>query len=105
MSNQLPTKKYLTLGQRIRRAREESGYSQAELGSLLQLSDKAISSYEVNRAEPNLKTLRRISQATQTPVSYFVEADVTADDLVKVKLGKIEQELAEIKLLLAEREK
>lgn len=41
-----------TLGDNIKRLRAESGLSQAELGKLLGVSDKTISSWEVDRTEP-----------------------------------------------------
>lgn len=93
-------KSSLSLGQRIRLAREKSGLSQSELGQILQLSDKAISSYEVSRAEPSIETLKKISRATSTPVTYFVTDNVSSSDLVAAKLDQIEQELAKIRKLI-----
>ncbi len=93
-------KKKLTLGQKIKKARTKAGYSQKELGVILKLSDKAISSYEVDRAEPNLKVLKQISQATKTPFQYFTgECDEDALD-ISTKLQRIEKELNEVKILI-----
>jgi transcriptional regulator with XRE-family HTH domain len=92
------------LARRIKRARHEAGLSQKELGKKLKLSDKAISSYEVARSQPTLDTLRRIGQATQRPITYFVdEVDPDNVDLL-LKIKKIEQELLEIKQTLRSRE-
>lgn len=91
----------ITLGQRIKLAREEAGLSQRQLGQILQLSDKAVSSYEVGRAEPSLEILQTISRATSTPVEYFFSsksgADSSSNGLLLAKLARIEKELQQIK--------
>lgn len=93
-------KKKLTLGQKIKKARQQAGYSQRQLGSALKISDKAISSYEVDRAEPSLENLKAISKLTRTPFQYFIgEVDQEEADLA-TKLDNIAHELAEVKALL-----
>ena len=42
------------IGDNIRRLREEKGMSQSELAKKLFISDKTISSWEVNRTEPKM---------------------------------------------------
>ncbi len=96
-------KKNFTIGQKIKRARQEVGLSQRELGSLLKLSDKAVSSYEVGRAIPPLGTLREISTVTYKPVTYFIGETESSEDALQVKIHSIELELAEIKQLLKEK--
>lgn len=92
----------LQLAKRIKTARRRSGYSQQELAEILKLSDKAVSSYEVGRATPTIHTLREIAEHTNTPLGYFLDEE-GSDTNIAHKIGKIEQELAEIKKLLEKR--
>jgi transcriptional regulator with XRE-family HTH domain len=93
-------KKRLNLGEKIRYARNESGLSQKELATKLQLSDKAISAYEVGRAQPSVEILRDIGQATGRNVKYFIDDEGIEEMDFVFKIKKIEAELAEIKQAL-----
>jgi transcriptional regulator with XRE-family HTH domain len=99
MSN---AKKQLTIAQKIKLARKSVGLSQKELGEKLDLSDKAVSTYEVGRAVPSLETLREISKLTYKPLAYFMEEADPQQENLRSRLRQIEQELAEIKALLKE---
>ncbi|HEX7018081.1 MAG TPA: helix-turn-helix transcriptional regulator [Patescibacteria group bacterium] len=93
-------KRILTsLGHKIKSSRVAAGYSQKELAKALKISDKSISAYEVNRAQPSLSTLRKIAKVVNQPLSLFTEEEM--NDLAS-KVAKIEQELAEIKKLLTD---
>jgi len=95
-----------SLGAKIRYARRTAGLSQKQLGNVLQLSDKAVSSYEVNRAVPPVDTLKEISKITAQPLSYFLEdGEVQQGNYSSLdeKISSIEQELKEIKALLQRR--
>ncbi|MBT4124619.1 MAG: helix-turn-helix transcriptional regulator [Candidatus Pacebacteria bacterium] len=88
------------LAKRLKQAREDLGYSQKKMGEILELSDKAVSSYEVGRAAPSIETLQEYSQMTHRPVSYFLdESDQDNIDL-QLKINSIERELLEVKKLL-----
>ncbi len=92
------------LGEKLKQARKEAGYSQKELASVLKLSDKAISSYEVGRAEPNLETLQAISQATYKPIDYFLADNQDDEDFdLQMRIKRIEQEILVIKKFLAKK--
>lgn len=91
-------RKLTTLGHKIKSARVAAGYSQKDLAKVLRVSDKSISAYEVNRAQPSLNTLKKIAQTVKQPLSYFTEDK--SSDLAK-KISDIEKELAEIKKALA----
>jgi transcriptional regulator with XRE-family HTH domain len=90
----------LSLGQKIRYARRSVGLSQKQLGDMLRLSDKAVSSYEVDRAVPPLDTLKEISKHTSRPMSYFVNESGKTEQTIDEKIASIEHELQEIKELL-----
>lgn len=88
------------VGEKVRRARREIGFSQKQLANALRLSDKTISSYEVGRALPSFDTLCKISKIVHKPITYFDE-DSNSEDLdLQIKIKTIERELLEIKRLL-----
>jgi transcriptional regulator with XRE-family HTH domain len=94
--------KSLTLAKKIRQARKSVGLSQKDLAKVLELTDKAVSSYEVGRAVPSVETLREISKVTYKPFSYFMSEaeEQTGDEELAEKIDKIDRELQEIKELL-----
>ena len=96
-------KKRLNISQKIRYARTEAGLSQKDLAAQLQLSDKAVSSYEVGRAQPGIEVLRDIGQATGRPVTYFIDDEVVEEIDFTVKIKNIEKELAKLKKALREK--
>jgi transcriptional regulator with XRE-family HTH domain len=96
-------KKRLSIGQKIRYARTQVGLSQKELANQLQLSDKAISAYEVGRAQPGVEVLRDIGQATGRPVTYFIDEQKTEEIDLAVKIKTIEKELNQVKQALKEK--
>jgi len=97
--------KKLTLGQRVKFARKEAGLSQKDLAAKLKITDKAVSTYEVGRANPSFEMMKQISKITQKPINYFDEdVDITEPDLEK-KLDLIEAEMREIRILLQKQAK
>lgn len=99
MSNTKP----LTLQQKLRVARRQMGMSQKELGKALNVTDKAISSYEVGRANPSIETLRLLSALSDKPVTYFIEENQTESMEINMRLNVIEKELTAIRQLLEKR--
>lgn len=93
----------MTLGQKLKKARKYAGLSQKQLGDKLQLSDKTISAYEVNRAEPSLDILQSIAEVTSTPIHYFFNKKVQEDAELKVVFERIERQLADVKKLLQDK--
>ena len=45
------------LGDRLRKAREEAGYTQAQISKLLDIKQSQLSKIENNKIEPNIETL------------------------------------------------
>jgi transcriptional regulator with XRE-family HTH domain len=58
---------------RLRQAREESGYSQKELGLRVGLSDKSISIYERGNVYPPISNLLKISRELNKNIEYFLK--------------------------------
>ena len=50
------------VGDNIKRIRIEKGITQEDLGSHLGVSDKTISSWEINRTIPNIGTIEKIAE-------------------------------------------
>ncbi len=92
------------IGKKIRYAREDARLSQKELGKMLSISDKAVSSYEVGRTLPNMHLLGKLGVALHRPIAYFDDSESLEIDL-QAKLRTIENELKDIKKLLRENKK
>lgn len=87
------------LSRRIKKARREAHISQAELGQVVGVSDKAISSYEKGRSIPPFAKLKKIAQATEHTLAYFGDGE-EIEVTITSKLSKIEKQLEEIRKLL-----
>lgn len=66
---------YEEVGRRIRRARQELGLMQADLGRMLSRprSHAAISDIERGKTRLNLEELAEVAQLLQRPLAYFTE--------------------------------
>ena len=62
----------MTIGKRIKYLREKKGYTQAEFGKLLGLSDKAVSTWENDIKTPRMSTLQKIADIFCVSTSYLV---------------------------------
>ncbi len=85
---------------RLKRVRQTMGWSQRDLAKELQLSDKAISSYEVGRSSPTIETLQILGKLTKRPLSYFFGDEAQEDIEIAFKLDRIEDELRSIRKYL-----
>ncbi len=92
-----------TLGERIKKARVQAGLSQKDMGKHLKISDKAVSAYEVDRAEPSIDAIRKIGKLTNRSFSYFIDDFTEGDIDLQAKLESIERELKAVKEMLGKR--
>ncbi len=60
------------LGKRLKELREERNLSQKQLADLVNLSQQTIGHYEVDRAEPGIKTLEMFARIFHTTTDYLV---------------------------------
>lgn len=67
-----PEINYTKIGQRIKFARLEKGYSQAELGELVGCSNNHMSHIEVGQTKVSLTMLLKISLALEKDFDYFL---------------------------------
>ena len=58
---------------RIAELRKKAKLSQAELGKILNLSQKAISRYENHSAEPDLNTIKKIANYFNVTIDYLLQ--------------------------------
>ena len=63
----------MTIGEKIKLARREKGYSQNQLADLLGCSRSAIACYETERRIPDFKDLQRIASMLGVSVEYFAD--------------------------------
>jgi transcriptional regulator with XRE-family HTH domain len=62
----------MNVGERIRQTREGKTWSLRQLAKLSRISPSLLSQIETGKVDPSLSTLRRIAQALDTPLFYFV---------------------------------
>jgi transcriptional regulator with XRE-family HTH domain len=67
----LPNKFTLKMGELIRKAREEAGFSQRELAERIYRRQAALSDIENGKMEPNASTLVYLAFNLNKPISYF----------------------------------
>ena len=53
----------MCIGDNIKKVRESRGLKQSELAELVKVSDKTVSSWEINRTEPKMGMIEKICQA------------------------------------------
>lgn len=74
----------MSLGKKIRDAREDMEMSQSDVANLIPMNQSNYSKIERDIQEPNLEQLRRICQILQLDPSYLLDLDdvecVTAKD-------------------------
>lgn len=63
------------IGDNIKRLREEKGLSQADLAKKLFISDKTVSSWEVNRTEPKMGMIEALCVALQCQKTDIIGGD------------------------------
>lgn len=70
------------LGNYITTLRENAGYTQAELGSLIDVSDKTVSKWENGQALPRMETFEKLAEVLGTTVEDFISAG--KDNVIRV---------------------
>ncbi len=88
----------LKIGQKIKAARKIKRITQDELARVIGVSDKSISAYESDRANPPLNVVEKISKATNQSLNFFLEESIETSILSK--LTEVENQFKEIKKLL-----
>lgn len=93
----------MTIGENIKNWRELRNLTQSDLASILKVSDKTVSSWEVNRTEPKMGMVEKICKALSCKKTDIIgEEDILESPLVYDK--EIETLFAHIKQLLLSEE-
>jgi transcriptional regulator with XRE-family HTH domain len=61
-----------SLGERIRKAREDMGWKQSDLADGVKKSRAAVAGWENNNHRPSALELDRISELTGYPIEFFI---------------------------------
>ena len=89
----------MDLGSRIANLRKEKGWTQNDLADKVFVTDKTVSSWEINRTEPSLETLIKLSELFSCSISYLIYGDTERSDIeteIKIRLSKDEFENIEL---------
>ncbi len=81
------------IGTRISELRKKKKLTQAELGNIMHVSDKTISSWESNRTEPSLNDIVMLSDVIDTTATYLLYGNIEKLDLeteIKIRLDEKE---------------
>ena len=69
---------------RLREVRKSRGLTQTQMSKMLNISATAYGDYERGRTEPDLNTLRMISNVLQVSIDYLLEVKHEKKDLIMV---------------------
>lgn len=69
----------MTIGERIRKKRNEKGFSLRELAAKVELSASFLSQIEQGKASPSIENLKKIANHLEVRVSYLIEEE---DDII-----------------------
>ncbi|SJZ59855.1 XRE family transcriptional regulator [Anaerorhabdus furcosa] len=86
----------IVIGETIKKLRESMSLSQDELGEILEVSGKTISSWEISRTEPNMGYVQKLSNYFNVSMDYLiygknssVDSDVSFDDFRFALYGEV----------------
>lgn len=81
----------MSIGERISKLRKQKNLSQQKLADILFVSDKTVSSWEIDRTEPSLEMLVNLSKLFDCTPSYLIYGDINRSDIeteIKIKIDK-----------------
>ncbi len=91
----------MTIGENIRHLRESHGMTQAELGQIAGVTDKAVSTWEANLKVPRMEAVRRMADYFGVPKSAILDGTSvrkTTGQIIKaarMRAGLTQKELGE----------
>ena len=88
----MPNKFTLKMGELIRGAREEAGFSQRELAERIYRRQAALSDMENGKMEPNASTLVYLAFNLNKPITYFFPKPYNTD-INQEELSELEKEI------------
>ncbi|MDY6896423.1 MAG: helix-turn-helix transcriptional regulator [Thermotogota bacterium] len=91
-AGEMPNTFTIRMGELIRKAREEAGFSQRELAELIYRRQAALSDMENGKMEPNASTLVYLALNLNKPISYFFPKPYNPESNLK-ELTETEKEI------------
>lgn len=77
-------------GNIIKSLREQHNLSQEELGNIVNVSDKTVSSWEINRTEPKMGIVQQLADYFGVTTDYLIKGNLENDDFDNIyKIDKI----------------
>lgn len=77
-------------GNIIKSLREQHNLSQEELGNIVNVSDKTVSSWEINRTEPKMGIVQQLADYFDVTTDYLIKGNLENDDFDNIyKIDKI----------------
>jgi transcriptional regulator with XRE-family HTH domain len=73
------------LGEKIKKTRNEKGFSLRDLAAMVDLSASFLSQIEQGKASPSIENLKKIANCLDVRVSYLIEDDEIKKDTVMVR--------------------
>ena len=70
---------FMTIGDRIKKARKNAGLTQKELGERLGVSAAMVSQYETGSRTPRVDTMKRISSALNVPIQDLLNTNYSGN--------------------------
>ncbi len=83
----------MKIGDRIQKLRKDKGVTQEKLSELLFVSAKTVSSWEMNRTEPSLDIIAKLSELFECNISYLMygaDEKLDVETEIKIKLQESE---------------
>lgn len=77
----------MTFGKRLSAARNEKRLTQKTMAELLGMSQPAYSKYEYDMREPNLETLKSISNTLGLSLDYLIKGQIEGPSNMNIKAG------------------
>lgn len=69
----------MTLGEKIRKARIESGLTQEQLSGKMMVSRQAITKWEADKGIPDVSNLKLLAQLLNVSIDYLLDNDIEID--------------------------
>lgn len=93
----------MNIGSKIVELRKKKKLTQQQLGELLCVTDKTISSWELNRTEPSIEDLKKISETLECGLNYLINENSQKNNIeTEIKIKISEQEYNNIEKFLKE---
>lgn len=71
----------MKIGNRIAELREQKGWTQEELSTLIGISRGALSHYEQSRRKPDFETLTKLADILQVSIDYLIGRKTLAQSM------------------------